>query len=177
MNCIKYSLLLLLIFCFMLTCSNPSSEGAKVPPIVINEFMVRNTIIEDPHQNTEDWVELYNRGADAVLLSGLYISDDPQNLLRKQLDDTLVPPGGYYLLWGGNSVDNYNNHIGFSFSCDTANGEKILLSNSDEVIVDSISYLEIPEACTPDHSYGRLPDGAASWKQQSTPTPGKPNEG
>lgn len=160
-------------------CSNTGSGNDNTALIVINEFMVRNTSTS-PYVDClglhEDWVELYNPGPEAVDMSDYYISDKKDNLLKTRLDDTLIPSGGYYLLWGGDTVCIHNDHIGFSFdSEDTLKKDMILISSKNGEVIDSISFLGNPLACEKDKSYGRTPDGSANWTQQTTATPGASN--
>jgi len=162
---------------FLSGCSNEEEENIS---IVINEFMVRNsnnTTFVDCLGNHEDWVELYNNGSEGVVMSNVYISDKPDNLLKTRLHDTIIPPGGHYLLWGGDVTCEHNDHIGFNFSAtDTVQPEQIIISNGKGVIIDSYSYMDVPQACEQDKSYGRSPDGSNTWKQQNAPTPGSANE-
>jgi hypothetical protein len=162
---------------FLFACSETEEEIF----VVINEFMVRNTNTSqfaDCLGNHEDWVELYNTGDKEILMSKIYISDRSNNLLKKRLHDTIIPPGGYYLLWGGDFTCEHNNHLGFAFDAtDTTKNEQIVISDGKGNIIDSFSHMEVPEAREPNRSYGRFPDGSESWGQQVTPTPGLPNEG
>lgn len=170
-------LLILIINSLLVTCSDILND--EPVPLYINEFMVRNSASSayaDCLGNHEDWVELYNGGEEPLDMSDFYISDKRDNLLKTQLHDTVINPGQHYLLWGGDFVCEHNNHIGFNFDAtDTAKNEMILIVNDDGFIIDSISYLAIPEACKQDTSYGRSPDGSNTWKQQTTPTPGTAN--
>ncbi|MBN1984126.1 MAG: lamin tail domain-containing protein [Chitinivibrionales bacterium] len=163
----------------LLVCSRSTSPGDERPAqIFINEFMVRNsqaTQFVDCVGNHEDWVELYNPGPSAVSMKSYYISDKKTDPLKKQLHDTIIPANGYYLLWGGNTVCAHNDHIGFNYGMDTLNPEMILLSSRSGVIIDSCSYIGVPGAADQDKSYGRNPDGANTWKQQATATPGATN--
>ena len=177
-NCIRLIVIAgILYLAFLSGCSNEAEEDVS---IVINEFMVRNTNTSDFADclgNHEDWVELYNTGTKDVLMSKVYISDKSDDLLKTRLHDTIIPPGGYYLLWGGDFTCEHNNHIGFNFDAtDTTQPEKIIISNGKGFIIDSFSYMEVPQACEPNKSYGRNPDGSENWKQQVAPTPGSANE-
>lgn len=163
---------------FLFACT----ETEEDIPVVINEFMVRNTNTSpfaDCLGNHEDWVELYNTGDKEIRMSKIYISDRSNNLLKKRLHDTIIPPGGYYLLWGGeDSTCENNNHLGFAFDAtDTTKNEQIVLSDGNGNIIDCFYHMEVPEAREPNRSYGRFPDGSDTWSQQFKATPGSPNEG
>ncbi len=184
-----YSLLFTGIFfsAFLLQCSD-TPVNAGEGSLYINEFMVRNTTASqfmDCLGRHGDWVELYNSGSEAISMDGFYISDRANNLMKKALYDTLIPAGGYYLLWGGDtsiaggdSICEHHNHMGFKFDFDdSVKMEMILVSNNNGDIIDSVSFFGIPEATKQDTSYGRFPNGSGTWKAQLTPTPGAANEG
>jgi hypothetical protein len=168
------------IYClaFLFVCTETDEANVSV---VINEFMVRVTdssAFTDCMGNHEDWVELHNTGDEAISMSRIYISDKADNLLKKRLHDTIIPGGGYYLLWGGDSMCVHNNHLGFSFNAtDTVENEQIVISDGNGNIIDEYKYMEVPAARIQNKSYGRFPDGSDSWTQQVTATPGIPNEG
>lgn len=148
--------------------------------IFINEFMVKNSPVSpfaDCQGNHEDWVELYNPGPESVNMKNYYLSDVRDDLYKKRLHDTVIPAGGYYLLWSGDGVGcPHNNHLGFSFNSeDLTKKEMILLTGHGNTIIDSAVFLGNPEACAQDKSYGRNPDGSETWKQQGTATPGATN--
>jgi hypothetical protein len=160
-----------------LSCANPavSVEGIG---IIINEFMVRNTGqsgMLDADGKASDWVEIYNAGADSLLLSAYFISDRLDRPRRFRFEDTVLAPGAFYVAWGGGSTSSPDNHIGFNFSASETKDEKVLLFDEDGMVVDSISFAQIPEARQADIAYGRLPDAARRWAAFSTATPGASN--
>ena len=124
----------------------------------------------------DDWIEIYNEGDFPVDLGGLYLTDDFSNPAQWQIpstypDSTTVQPGHFLLLWADGEVAEGVLHAGFKLN---ASGEQIALVNitpNGVVFVDSISY----DKQTNDISYGRVRDGASSWKNFSTPTPGFSN--
>jgi len=93
------------------------------------------------------------------------------------LEDTIIQPGGHYLLWGGDGIINPDNHMSFKLSRDPLEDERIILFNVEGVIQENIDYLKIPEALITNFSYGRIPDGSTTWSIQITPSPGSPNGG
>jgi hypothetical protein len=69
--------------------------------ILINEYSAAN-LDRDPDEFSkhEDWIELYNTGANPVNLFGWHLSDtedDPAQWTVK--DDLQIEPGGYMLFW------------------------------------------------------------------------------
>ncbi len=58
----------------------PSIQSEK---LVINEFMASNsTTISDSAGGFDDWIELYNPTSADVTLSGMYLTDKPDNLTK-----------------------------------------------------------------------------------------------
>jgi hypothetical protein len=164
-------LLLLFIRCAL----SPAEEGAS--PVVINEFMAKNTgtgtpRIIDEHGEANDWIELFNTADTQVSLKGLYLSDDTASLKKYALFDTVLQPHGYALVWADGKPKSGKHHCEFKLSA--TNGDIIFLSNEHGRVIDTVNFLANsghPEARLPDQSYGRSADGTKGWCQQKTPTP------
>lgn len=140
----------------------------------INEFLASNS-----HTNTDqdgeydDWVELVNLGEQAVALSGLYLTDKPDNLTKWQFPSgsTVLEPGEFLLVWCDEDEEQTGGiHTSFKLS---AGGEFLAVVAEDGVsVIDSLSFGEQE----PDVSFGRFPDGADNWQFFNTPTPGLSNQ-
>jgi hypothetical protein len=146
--------------------------GYVRPPLYINEFLASNqTTNQDEWGDYDDWVEIYNAGTDTVYLGGRYLTDDLDQPTRFALPDTLIPPGGFLLVWCDGEPTEGPLHANFRLS---AAGEQIGIFDSDlhgNVPLDTLTYG--PQ--TADISYGRLPDGADNWVFFDQPTPGESN--
>jgi hypothetical protein len=141
---------------------------AEAGALVINDLLADNkTIIADPAGEYDDWVELYNRGADPIALSGYYLSDKADDPLAYALSDTTLAPGGYYLVWCDNDPEQGPDHAAFKLNLD---GEQVLLS-TEAATVDAISF-GLQET---DVSYGRTTDGADTWARCTVPSPRRAN--
>jgi hypothetical protein len=126
--------------------------------IVINEVLARNVQSYSHEGAFPSVVELYNRGAAAVDLAGMSITDDASHPKKFVFaPGTSIGAGGYLTLLadmaGGGGI-----HLGFNLK---PNGGKLFLFNkptSGGDLVDSVSFgIQIP-----DRSIGRLgPD--ARW--------------
>jgi hypothetical protein len=82
--------------------------------VVINEIVASNRLtIEDEDGDGSDWVELYNRGDQAVALGGFGLSDTEDNLGRWLFPDVEIPPRGHLLVWasGKNRINFASNAI------------------------------------------------------------------
>ncbi|MFO1520694.1 MAG: lamin tail domain-containing protein [Kiritimatiellia bacterium] len=73
---------------------------------------VKEVVIHEVLSHTDagpDWVELFNRGASPVDLSGKYLTDDPARPFRFQIPaNTVLAPGGY--------LSFTSDQLGFGFS-------------------------------------------------------------
>ncbi len=140
--------------------------------VVINEVMASNaTTIADEDGDHEDWIELFNRGQDAVSLAGYGLSDDYGNPFRWVFPDVVIEPGAFLLVWASGkdrrSPDNPL-HTNFSIKSD---GEEVLITHPDGERLDELAPIPIPS----DISYGRKPDGDDQWFFFAEPTPGAAN--
>ena len=141
-----------------------------IAQIVINEFMAsNNNTIADNEVEFDDWIELANNSADTINLSGWYISDNASNPFKHQLSDSIfILPYSFCLFWADNDEEQGADHLSFRLS---SGGEEIILTNFNQVIVDSI-YFGQQEV---DNSYGRYPDFIGNWGPMDNPTPGTEN--
>jgi spore coat protein CotH len=143
-----------------------------VPPLFINELLASNaTVNQDEAGQYDDWVELYNGGAEAIALGGKFLTDNLSNHTKWMFPTVSIDPGGFLLVWCDDDPTQGPLHA--TFKLDAA-GEQIGLFETLEngnVPIDTLSFG--PQET--DRSYGRLPDGEDSWVVFPTPTPGEPN--
>jgi|GEM_PF-2927218 len=148
------------------------SSGGFAAQIFINEFLAQNDLKNtDDAGEYDDWVELYNPTAEDVFLSGMYLTDDPDDLTKWQFPfgGVCIASNGYLLIWCDGDLNQSGLHTNFRLS---AGGEYIGLVASDGVtIVDSLTFG--PQSG--DISFGRNPDGSDAWTTFLTPTPEGPN--
>ncbi len=139
--------------------------------IIINEVMSSNqTSFFDENGDASDWIELYNPGSDPATLTGYGLSDDPLDSLKWRFGDTVMPAGGYLIVFASDkNRHGAQLHTNFKIS---ASGETLVLTGSNGVILDRIA---VP-ACATDISYARITDAGAAWGFQ-IPTPGLKNTG
>ena len=125
--------------------------------VVINEIMSDNeNIVFDASGESPDWIELYNRGLTAINLEGYYLSDDENDLKKWKFPNVAIEAGKFLLLFAsGKDINGIEIlHTNFKISSE---GEKLFLSNAQEVIIDEFEAIELEE----DESFGRLPDGSS----------------
>ncbi|MCC6397860.1 MAG: lamin tail domain-containing protein, partial [Bacteroidetes bacterium] len=139
--------------------------------LFINEFMADNdNVVLDPAGEHDDWVELYNGGSTAVQLTGMYLTDKPDNLTKWRFTqpDLVLGPGAFLVVWCDEQETQPGIHANFKLS---TSGEYIALVDTNGVsIIDSLSF----GAQQTDIAFGRFPDGSNSW-DFLTPSPGQPN--
>jgi len=157
----KKNLLFLLLLSTYSYCQN----------VVINEVMATNkTTIYDEDGDAPDWIELYNSGSEQLNLSGYYLSDDSTEIKKWQFENSFIQSKGYLLIFASDK-DRQTDQLHTNFKIG-GNGERIILSDSNGVVVDQI---DVPQSYT-DISYGRKEDGTEQWVYQN-PTPNNANTG
>lgn len=154
--------------------------AAPAPNIRINEFLASNQSTNgllDEDGELEDWIELYNAGAEAVDLNGWSLSDDADEPGRWVFPTRLLNPGTYLVVYASGkdrrpTAPGSKLHTNFRLGSD---GEYLGLWNADAPrrIVSEFAP-EYPEQRN-DISYG--PDLAMQMAYFAVPTPGGPNTG
>jgi len=111
-----------------------------------------------------DWLELYNREASPVSLTGFYLATS--NQIFKITSPTFVSAGGYIRLWADEKPGA--DHLDFKLS---SNGDVIAIYDPNTRLVDRVSFGVQTEAS----SQGRYPDGSDQIKVLPEATPGASN--
>lgn len=155
------------------------SAAQPAPDVVINEVQASNdSTVADEDGDYEDWIELFNAGADTVDLHGFGLSDDASRPWRWVFPvGTRIDPGGFLLIWASGKdrrTPGAPLHTAFSIRSE---GEEVLLSSftipygADSPVIDRLGPTSVPT----DFSFGRYPDGSDSWRLFDEPTPGAAN--
>ena len=83
------------------------SLGAGSYSISISEIMTGNTCTWLNEQGLVcDFIELFNTGSSPVILDGAYLSDDPADPLKWQIESLTIQPGQYVLIPCSGSGEN-----------------------------------------------------------------------
>ena len=138
------------------------SSNLNAGDVVINEIMADNTrTVQNPSGNYADWVELYNRTSQAVSLAGTYFTDDKAIPQKWRLPvNAIVPANGYLVIWCDDDSTNTTDtrpHTNFKLS---SSGENLVLINSANVIVDSVTFGKQKK----DTTWARYPNGTGSFR-------------
>ena len=146
---------------------------ATLDDVRLNEFLASNdSIFPDEDGDFDDWVELYNAGTDPVDLGGSYLTDNAGNLTKWQFPSTVLPAGGYLVVFASNknrAVSGAPLHTNFALS---KGGEYLGLVKPDGATIVSQFAPEFPPQVT-DISYGIDPTGQPNYL--ATPTPDAAN--
>ena len=124
----------------------PNDTATRLSPVCINEFQTTSSA-----GGTDDYIELYNRTASPVDISGWHLSDDTGTPVRYTF------PGGTVV--GGNAAVLVS-EVALGFSLSSTGSEVILLSAADGVTgQDFFDYG--PQIA--DQTQGRFPAGSGNW--------------
>jgi len=126
--------------------------------IVINELMAANDFtVADEFGEFDDWIEIYNKGSEAVNLEGLHLSDDILVLDKYTFPDIILEPDSYRIIWADDDEEEQSDaHATFKLS---ASGEQVYLSDSDGNILDQVVFGEQQV----DMGYARSPNGTGEF--------------
>jgi len=147
-----------------------TNSGDATGSLTINEIMASNVDqFVSPAYNFDGWVELYNPTTKTFDLSGLYLSDDANNLTKWRMPSSVgtIPARGYKVIWfDSNDIAPQN----APFKLDT-DGGTIYLSDTKGQLIMSQVYPSSMERV----SYACTTDGGKTWDSTSMPTPGATN--
>ncbi len=130
------------------------------PPLWLNELLVFNTNgIMDNFSEREPWVELFNRGSNAVSLGGLFLTDNLSNLTQ-----WAFPAGGalaareFRVLWADgetNETATTNFHTSFRLTNSSGTIALVRTNAGRTEVLDYVNYFGL----TPNRAFGSWPDG------------------
>ena len=142
--------------------------SASYQPVVINEVMPSNSLyLEDNFGDNDDWLELFNPNTYPVHLSNCTLTRDAE--VWTIPNGTVIDPNGYLLFWMDNELYQGSDHA--SFKLFNAN-HTVYLKSPTGTIIDFMAY---PQTAT-DNSFGRYPNGSASFNLFTYPTPRENND-
>ena len=157
---------------FPLACAAllPTCGRHSTYPLSINEVMPSNHFsCADDAGERNDWVELFNGGAEAIDLGGFSITDDTASPQKSVFPGGLViEAGGVLLLWADQSPDQGPTHLKFKFM---SKGEQVVLYDPDQKLVDQFKWTD----AVTDVSFARVPDGAGELVRCAAATCGAVN--
>ncbi|MCX7696902.1 MAG: OadG family transporter subunit [Bacteroidales bacterium] len=145
----------------------------KQEDVRINEIMgINKSSIIDEFGRHQPWCELINTGFGTVNISGMYLSNDKNNLKKYQIpanNKMILPPQGVVVFF----LDS-NDHFGIFHTnfLLKPKGSLYLTGTDGKTIIDSISFSFV----YPDEVLARIPDGNGNWQKSNIFTPGQLNQ-
>ena len=143
--------------------------------VVINEAQSDNFITyTDNVSEFEDWVELHNPTAASIDIAGYFMTDRLDRPMKWQVpstagDSTIIPPGGFVVLFADEDGSQGWNHMNFKLS---SIGEPLALRSPDGFsVADSVFIPSVMQ----DRSWGRQFDAHPDWVEFFIPTPNASN--
>ena len=135
-------------------------------PVVINEVCANGSIYVNEYFKRKDWVEIYNPSPLPVDISGMYLSDDPDNPKKYRIEGshTIIPAGGHKVIWCDEQAPQQYFHANFKLA--NSDGEMVVLSAPDLAWQDVFVY----PAHSEHETVGRFPDGGAQQYRLTRPT-------
>lgn len=133
--------------------------------VVINEIQAHNaSTIADDAGDYDDWIELYNSGDESIEIGGMVLKDRVDTWrIPVGEPGTLLPPGGFFLLWADDEESEGVFHTNFRLSA--SNGEFLGLYESDSTtVIDTLTFPPMDH----DQSYIRCNQ---MWLITNTSTP------
>jgi hypothetical protein len=128
--------------------------------LFINEIMASNSVsFQDLFGEYDDWFEIYNSTNETIVLSGMYLTDKPDNLTKWQFPDNniVINPGEFLVIWCDEDQEQGDLHTNFKISAD---GEYLAITAPDGFsIIDSITFGPIGT----DSVLASVPDGTENW--------------
>jgi len=129
---------------------------------VINEIMAANSsTVSDQDGEYDDWVELYNGATTAINLTGFYLSDNENDVMKWSFPSgATIQPNDYLIIWCDTAgVTQSGLHTTYRLSADQ---EEVYLSDPTGNVIDAVHYVNMPT----DKAYARVPNGTGIMQYQ-----------
>lgn len=137
-------------------------------PVVVTELMSTNrSTLADETGVYCDYIELYNRSAEAVELTGWHLSDDPTDVWKWSFPQLSLGPGETLVVFASRldrRDDPTHLHTNFALSSE---GEQVVLSDAQGKVRDRVEF----DLLKADVAWTRMADG--SWSSAAAPSPGR----
>ena len=162
-------------------------KEAIAMPIKVNEVSASNTIYVSDTWKRADWLELYNTTDTELDVKGLYLSDDSDQPLKFQIQQSAkIPAGGHLVVWadglGNDALGGQARQIHTNFKLSNKSGQQVFAVSSAEFVENNANYFnKHPEmqafidgltytAHTGQQTVGRYPDGGRKFYLMDHPT-------
>jgi len=147
----------------------PPTPGAENQELVWDSEVVLNELVAQDADGGPDWVELYNRGLQALALDGWGLSDDPAQPFQFTFPEgSVIEPTGFVVVLGPDSDADV------SFDFGLGGDDVLLLTAPGGQLADRVAWTD--EDLAEGASYGRAQNGEGDFVALSPATPGASNE-
>ena len=132
------------------TASSTWTVDTSYSKFIINEVLAINSTTLERDGSFPDLIELYYDGPSSLSLSGMSITDNPDEPRKFVFPaGTSIQPGGYLRLYADSVPSGSGIHLGFALN---GSGESLYLYDSSGELLDSVEFgLQLP-----DLSIGRI---------------------
>ena len=167
-------------------------KQAIAMPVKVNEVNAAGTVYLGETWKRADWFELYNTTDTELDVRGLYLSDDSDQPLKYQIQQSArIPAGGYLVVWadglGTNALGGQARQIHTNFKLSNKAGQQVFTVSSAEFVKNNAAYFNqhpdmkvfvdglIYTAHSGTQTVGRFPDGGSQLYLMEHPTIGRTN--
>jgi hypothetical protein len=189
----KYFIISLVISLFFMGCvkdEQPVAPTENYGDIVINELITKDTsdvYFIDESGSAADWVELYNKGNDAINIAGMFITDAAgddakyEEIPTNESSITTIPPKGFLVLICGAAdasgtdlpTQIKDGKIFIDMGLSASKDNTVAIYNpSKEAVDESADFNGLAD----DKSFGRTTDAGEEWNTLASKTPGSTND-
>lgn len=145
-----------------------TTQVAQDSDLIITEIMASNASYPSPNGGLYDWIEITNRGGEAISLSGYGLSDKATKPSRWRFPDVTIQPGESVVVYASGLDKTVDGEMHADFRL-ASEGESVYLYNASRQVLDAVTYDNLKT----DQSYQRQADG--TWSVSTSPTPGTAN--
>ncbi len=143
------------------TPTEPTATGTPTAtPTPRQQTLWLNELLAAPASGANEWVELYNPSASAVVLTGWHLrrTSSGGTVVQKSLPELTIAPDGFVV---------YETASGLLPN----SGGTLTLLDAQGRTIDSLRY----PALDTSQVYARAEDGSSAWRADYPPSPGAPN--
>jgi hypothetical protein len=145
-----------------------TTQVAQNSDLIITEVMASNASYPSPNGGLYDWIEITNRGSEAINLSGYGLSDNATKPSRWRFPDITIESGESIVVYASGLDKTLGDEMHTDFRL-ASEGESVYLYNASRQVLDAVTYDNLKT----DQSYQRQSDG--TWIVSTSPTPGTAN--
>jgi CotH kinase protein/Chitobiase/beta-hexosaminidase C-terminal domain len=141
--------------------------------IMVNEYSCSNYTLWNQglgwDSTFEDWIEFYNPTDMDFALGGYWLSDNSQDPLKWQIDESVVVPAQGFLVYLLSGTGDYDSdYVGYTmkntnFKVTQSKGEEIVFSSPEGIILEMYDFSQTGSLRS-NHSFARSADGSTEWK-------------